>query len=73
MFKSYEVKGDKFTVTLEHAADGRRCGNRHRTARPDSPSRPWFPNGEDQVKLFYLAGEDRVWHPAKIVKIDGNK
>ena len=25
-----------------------------------------FPDGQDQVKLFFLAGEDRVWHPASI-------
>ncbi|MEO1997834.1 MAG: hypothetical protein ABGZ17_21445, partial [Planctomycetaceae bacterium] len=31
-----------------------------------------IPNGDDQVKLFFLAGEDRVWHPANM-KIDGDK
>jgi len=29
-------------------------------------------NSEDKVKLFYLAGEDKVWHPATM-KIEGEK
>ena len=29
-------------------------------------------NGDDRVKLFYLAGEDRVWYPASM-KIDGRR
>ena len=31
-----------------------------------------IPRGEERVKLFFLAGEDRVWHPASM-KIEGDR
>lgn len=73
MFKSYEVKGGELTVTLEHAAEGLVVAETGTNSASGLAVPTVVPNGADQVKVFYLAGEDRVWHPAKIVKIDGEK
>ena len=73
MFKSYEVKGGELTVTLEHASEGLVVAETGTNSKSGLAIPTVVPNGADQVKLFYLAGEDRVWHPAKIVKIDGDK
>lgn len=69
IFESYQVKGDQVIVNFDHAEGGLVV------AKPDVKNMAIaevIPNGEDQVTLFYLAGDDRVWHPAK-VKIDGDK
>jgi sialate O-acetylesterase len=73
MFKSYEVKGDELTVTLDHADGGIVVAETGTNSKSGLAIPTVIPNGSDQVKLFYLAGEDCVWHPARIVKIDGNK
>ena len=73
MFQSYEVKGDQLTVTLDHAADGLVVAETGTNSKSGLAIPTEIPNGADQVKLFYVAGEDRVWHPARIVAIDGNK
>jgi len=70
MFKSYEVKGDKVIVAFDCAEGGLVVAdtalNRSREegatgfARSQG-HREW----RRQVQLFWLAGEDRVWHPAR--------
>lgn len=70
MFKSYEVKGDKLLVTFDFAEGGLLVGQAMEKDLLDAPA--VLENSEDKVKLFYLAGEDRVWHPATM-KIDGDK
>lgn len=70
MFKSYEVAGDKVTLTLDFAAGGLLVGQGNEKDLIDAPA--VLENSEDKVKLFYLAGEDRVWHPATL-KISGEK
>lgn len=80
MFKSYEVKGDQLIVDFEHAdgglivAETKTNFDAKVTETTDGLATPVIvPNGDSQVDpLFWLAGEDRVWHPAKI-KIDGTK
>lgn len=80
MFKSYTVEGDKLIVEFEHA-DGGLVVAETKTNSDIKPSETCdglatpiiIPNGDSQVNpLFWLAGEDRVWHPATI-KIDGTK
>jgi len=71
MFKSYEVKGEQLIVTLDHA-DGLQVGETATNSKTGFALPTVIPNGEAQVKLFYLAGEDRVWHPAS-AKIAGDK
>jgi len=78
MFKSYTVKGNKLIVEFDSAAGGlvvaeagfNAVGRKDTSTGLADPK--LVPGGEDQIKLFYLAGEDRVWHPAS-VKIDGTK
>lgn len=78
MFKAYSVKGAELTVEFDHAEDGLIVAETlSNTAKPSETSdgiatpKP-IPDGAAQVKHFWLAGEDRVWHPAS-VKIDGAK
>jgi len=70
MFKSYEVKGDKLTVTFDFADGGIQVGQAMGDNLLDAPA--VLTNSEDKVKLFCVAGEDKVWHPATM-KIDGEK
>ena len=70
MFKSYEVKGDTLTVTFDFADGGMQVGQAMGDNLLDAPA--VLANSEDKVKLFYLAGEDKVWHPATM-KIEGEK
>lgn len=71
MFKSYKVKGEKLIVEFEHADGGlvvaETGSNRKGIANPTI-----IENGDDQVKLCYLADKDRIWYPAR-VKIAGDK
>lgn len=78
MFKSYKVDGDKIIVEFDHADGGlvvadteynRKSKNEDATGFADPKI---IPNGEDKVKLFWLAGKDRVWHPATF-NIAGSK
>lgn len=78
MFRSYEVKGGDLIVSFDHAESGLVVADpaynaigRHKDSTGFAEPRI-IDNGADQVRLFYLAGEDRVWHPAK-VRIDGEK
>lgn len=79
MFKSYKVKGKQLIVEFDHADAGlvvAESGSNYLDKK--NPGSTGFAdpkiieNGDAQVTLFYLAGEDRVWHPAK-VRIDGDK
>jgi sialate O-acetylesterase len=79
MFKSYSVAGDKLTVEFSDADGGLVVAetNTNSSSKPtetsDGLATPKIiPNGESKVSLFWLAGEDRVWHPATF-KIDGTK
>lgn len=70
MFKDYEVKGDKLIVSFDFAEGGLQVGKTTMGKTLDGPT--VIENDEDKVTLFYLAGNDRVWHRAKL-KIDGEK
>ncbi|MDG2223001.1 MAG: hypothetical protein P8L85_16595 [Rubripirellula sp.] len=78
MFKSYTVNGDQMVIDFEHASGGLLVAETAYNARGREQDATGYAdpktiaNGDDQVKLFFLAGEDRVWHPANI-KIDGDK
>ena len=70
MFKSYEVKGNQVIVKSDCAEGGLVVANVEPNRNPKIKGGTGFAdpkvieNGEDQVKLFWLADEDRVWHPA---------
>ena len=76
MFKSYAVEGNKLIVEFDHADGGLVVGDAGINALGEHGSGFAEPaiiaNGESQVKLFYLADGDRVWHPASLM-IDGDK
>lgn len=69
MFKSYEVKGGEVIVKFDCAEGGLVVAdtayNRSKAEGATGFADPKvIENGEPRVKLFWLAGEDRVWHPA---------
>jgi sialate O-acetylesterase len=70
MFKSYAVEGDKLIVTLEHAEGGLLVAETGTNSKDGLAIPTIVPSGDEQVNLFYLADENRVWHPARM-KIDG--
>ena len=78
MFKSYTVEGDKLIVEFDHADGGLVVAETGTNAVGKAEGATGFadpkviPNGDDQVKLFYLADENRVWRQASI-KIDGDR
>jgi|APSaa5957512622_1039677.scaffolds.fasta_scaffold01457_2 hypothetical protein len=77
MFESYEVEGDKVIVEFDNAKGGLVVAdtafNRSREEGATGFADPTvIPNGEEKVELFWLCGEDRVWHPATC-KIDGDE
>ncbi len=78
MFKSYSVSGDKLTVQFDDAEGGLVVAETGTNAEGKAEGVTGFsdpkiiPNGDEQVKFFYVAGEDRVWHQAD-VRIDGDK
>jgi len=69
MFKSYRVEGSKLIVEFDHAEGELVVGETGTNARGIANPKV-IENGDGQVKLFYLADEHRVWHPAAM-KIDG--
>ena len=78
MFKSYTVKGDLLQVLFDHAEGGLVVAetNTNSATKPtetcDGLATPKIvPEGAAAVTLFWLAGEDRVWHPATFT-IDGS-
>ncbi|MHC4252857.1 MAG: hypothetical protein ACYS9X_27380, partial [Planctomycetota bacterium] len=76
MYKSYTVEGDRLIVEFEHAEGGLVVGETGTQASTRTGSGIAIPtlieNGDDKVKLFYLADENRVWHEASM-RIDGNR
>ena len=77
MFKTYSVKGNEVIVSFGHAEGGIVVAdtsfNRSKEAGATGFADPKvIENGEDKVNLFWLAGEDRVWHPATF-KINGEQ
>ena len=78
MFRDYEVKGDKLIVSFYHVEGGLVVADTSYNAVGRKEDSTGFADpkiiegGDDKVTLFYLAGEDRVWHPAK-VKIEGDQ
>ena len=71
MFKSYKVDGDKLIVELAHAEGGLVVAETGSNSKGIAIPKV-MENGDNQVKLFYLADENRVWHPASM-KIAGRK
>ncbi|MCF7673928.1 MAG: hypothetical protein K9N23_00475 [Akkermansiaceae bacterium] len=78
MFKSYTVNGDQVIVEFDHATGGLVVAETGTNATGRGEGVTGFAdpkvieNGDEQVKFFFLAGEDRVWHPASM-KMDGEK
>jgi hypothetical protein len=78
MYKSYEVKGDQVIVTFDHAEGGLVVADTEFNRNPKNEASTGLADpkimesGADRVKLFWLAGEDRVWHPAT-VRIEGDQ
>ena len=76
-FKSYEVRGDRIIVKFDHAEGGLVAGSTaYNTDRRNKDATGFadpkvIPDGENQVKCFYLAGADRIWHRAT-VKLNGD-
>ena len=72
IFKSYTVKGDKVVVSFDCAESGlvvgdtayNRAGPKANEGATGFADPTVIENGEEKVKLFWLAGEDRVWHRA---------
>lgn len=72
MFKTCKVEGDKVAIELEHAEGGLIVAETNTNLKSGLAVPTVIPDGAAQVKLFYLAGEDRVWYPAQ-VQIEGSK
>ena len=75
MFKSYTVDGDKLIVSFKYADDGLVVGktsNTHGRHGAGYANPQVIPHGDDQVKLFYIADANGVWHQATM-KIQGDK
>ena len=72
MFKSCKIEGGKVVIELDHAEGGLVVGETNTNLKAGLAVPTMIPDGAAQVKLFYLAGEDRVWYSAQ-VKIDGSK
>lgn len=84
VFNSYTVKGNQLIVAFDHAEGGLIVAEAGSNATGKDAAGEvvkdatgladprLVDNGESQVKLVYLADENRVWYPATI-KISGNK
>ena len=77
-FKSYQVKDGRVIVAFEHAKGGLLVGStRYHTDRKNEDATGYadprvVADGEKDVKCFYLADSNRIWHPAS-VRIEGEK
>jgi sialate O-acetylesterase len=72
MFKSCKIEGGKVVIELDHADGGLLVAETKTNTLKGLAVPTVIPDGAAEVKLFYLAGEDRVWYPAQ-VKIEGSK
>lgn len=78
MFRGYEVQGEKLIISFDHAEGGLVVADVSPNIDNKNPKATGFANpviienGDSKVRLFFLAGEDRVWHPAQ-VRIEGDK
>jgi len=78
MFKAYKVEGDRVIVEFDHAKGGLVVAETGTNVKGRGQGATGFAdpkiieNGDDQVKFFYLAGADRIWHRANM-KIDGER
>lgn len=70
MFKSYEVKGNKLIISFDHAEGGLVVAETGTNSKSGLATPTIILSGDAQVKCFYLADKNRVWHPASM-KIDG--
>jgi len=70
MYKGYKVEGDMLILELDHAEG--LCVGQSMTVRGGYADPVKIENGDEQVKLFYIADKERVWHRAK-VKIAGEE
>jgi len=70
--------GDKVIIDFDHAEGGLVVAGTAYNAVERHENSTGFadpkiiPDGDAQVKLFFVAGEDRIWHPATMT-IDGAK
>lgn len=72
MFKSYKVDGSKLIVTLENSDGGLVVAETRTNSKNGLAIPTVILNGDDQVRLFYLADGKRIWHPANM-KLDGGE
>ena len=72
MFKSYKVEGNKLIVAFEHADGGLVVAETGSNSKSGIATPTAIANGDEQVRLFYLADENRVWYPANM-QIDGEQ
>ena len=72
MYRYYSMKGNQVTIEFDHAK-GLCVGETGTNSKSGLAIPTVIPNGESKVEAFYVADADRVWHPAKIVSIKGNK
>lgn len=70
LYKDYTVEGNKLILHLDYAEG--LCVRQGVTVKKGYATTEKIENGEDQVKLFYLAGEDLVWHQTRL-RIIGEK
>ncbi|MFT5107253.1 MAG: sialate O-acetylesterase [Pseudoalteromonas tetraodonis] len=72
MFKSYKVEGETLIVEFEHVQGGLLVAETGTDSKDGIAKPTIISGGDDQVKLFYLADEKRIWHLAEM-KIDGTR
>jgi len=78
MFKAYKVEGSRVICEFDHAEGGLVVAETGSNADRRNQDATGFadpkivPGGDSQVKLFYLADENRVWYPAEM-RISGDK
>lgn len=63
-YKSFEVKGNKLTVSFSNTEGGLFVGQIEMDSKKPADVLK-VEEGEKALKLFYLVGEDRIWHQAQ--------
>ncbi len=72
MYKDYTVEGGKVIVTFEHAEGGLVVAETLSNSKDALAVPKVVPEGAQSLDIFFIADENRVWHPAK-VEIDGSR